>query len=69
MFDKVVIGIGINDKTSYFPVDKRVAWIRRVLKMSGTGWKSKPLRDLRLISARVRGALYSQGLRTAADFE
>ncbi len=42
MFDKVVVGIGINTtKSSYFPIEKRVQWIQRVFRGHGGKGRSE----------------------------
>jgi pantetheine-phosphate adenylyltransferase len=65
MFDKVVVGIGINTtKSSYFPIEKRVKWIQTVCRdMEGRV-------EVTIDFCKVEKARYIlRGLRTAADFE
>jgi len=71
MFDKVVIGIGTNTtKSSYFPIEKRVAWIRRVFADVGDRVVVKTFTGLTVDFCKDEKASYIlRGLRTAADFE
>jgi len=70
LFDKIIVAIGVNaDKTGYFPVEKRLAWLKQVFS------------DLPQVSiesyngltvdfcTRVNAAYIIRGLRTSADFE
>ncbi|HOW30887.1 MAG TPA: pantetheine-phosphate adenylyltransferase [Bacteroidales bacterium] len=70
LFDHIIIAIGTNqDKTGYFPLDKRLHWIgqvfgdcRQVSVESYTG--------LTVDFCRQKNALHIiRGLRTSADFE
>jgi len=71
MFDKVVVGIGVNTtKTGFFPVDKRVTWIRRVFEDTGGRVEVKTFTGLTVDFCKSEKAHYIlRGLRTAADFE
>jgi pantetheine-phosphate adenylyltransferase len=71
MFDKVVIGIGTNTtKASYFPIEKRVEWIRRVFADVGDRVTVKTFMGLTVDFCKDEKASYIlRGLRTAADFE
>ena len=71
MFDKVVVGIGINTtKTSFFPIEKRVAWINRVFADTGNRVVAKTFTGLTIDFCKNEKAHYIlRGLRTAADFE
>jgi pantetheine-phosphate adenylyltransferase len=71
MFDRVVIGIGINTtKSSFFPVEKRVEWIRRVFMDTEGRVVVKTFTGLTIDFCKSEKAHYIlRGLRTAADFE
>jgi pantetheine-phosphate adenylyltransferase len=71
MFDKVVIGIGVNTtKSGFFPVDKRASWIRRVFEDTGGRVEVKTFSGLTVDFCKSEQARFIlRGLRTAADFE
>ena len=71
IFDKVVIGIGYNTaKTAYFPIEKRIAWIRMVFDGMEDRVEVKSFRGLTVDFCRAENAGYIlRGLRTASDFE
>ncbi len=70
LFDKVVVGIGYNSrKKGFFPLEKRIDWIREVFadepKVSVVAYEG-----LTVDFAKSQNAKYIlRGLRTAADFE
>src|SRR5512133_418470 len=71
MFDKVVVGIGINTtKSSFFPIEKRVRWIERVFKDTEGRVEVRTFSGLTVDFCKAEKARYIlRGLRTAADFE
>lgn len=71
MFDKVVVGIGVNTtKSSFFPIEKRVQWIQRVFKDTEGRVEVKTFTGLTIDFCKTEKARYIlRGLRTAADFE
>jgi pantetheine-phosphate adenylyltransferase len=71
MFDKVVVGIGINTtKSSFFPIEKRVKWIQRVFSDKEDRVEVKTFTGLTIDFCKAENARYIlRGLRTAADFE
>lgn len=71
MFDKVVVGIGVNTtKLSFFPIEKRVQWIQRVFKDTEGRVEVKTFTGLTIDFCKTEKARYIlRGLRTAADFE
>jgi pantetheine-phosphate adenylyltransferase len=71
MFDKVVVGIGINTtKSSFFPIEKRVQWIQRVFQDMEGRVEVKTFAGLTIDFCKTEKARYIlRGLRTAADFE
>jgi len=70
LFDRIIVAIGLNaEKQSYFPVEKRIEWIR--LTFSG---EAKILVEkysgLTVEYCREKGVTHIvRGLRTSADFE
>ena len=70
MFDKVIIAVGFNsNKKEFFPIDKRVEWIREVF-WDNPSISVKKYDGLTVEFAAEVGAKYIlRGLRTAADFE
>ncbi|MBC8321566.1 MAG: pantetheine-phosphate adenylyltransferase [Bacteroidetes bacterium] len=70
MFDKVIIGIGINsEKKSMFTLEQRISWINAIFKS-----EPKVIVDsytgLTVDFCRQKNAHYIlRGLRTSADFE
>ena len=69
LFDKIIIAIGSNaDKTGYFPVEKRLEWIRTVFA-DCPGISVESYQGLTVDFCRERNAKYLiRGLRTSADF-
>lgn len=70
LFDEIVIGIGNNtSKNSYFPVDKRFAFIEKVFsaepRVSVTVYEGLTIDFCK----RMNANFIIRGLRTAADFE
>src|SRR4030042_69678 len=70
MFDKIIIAIGFNTtKTAYFPLDKRIAWIKKVFADTDRV-EVYSFKGLTVDYCKSVGAKYIlRGLRTAADFE
>ena len=70
LFDRIIIAIGTNaDKTGYFPVEKRLGWIRAVFS-DCPAISVESYQGLTVDFCRERGAQYLiRGLRTSADFE
>jgi pantetheine-phosphate adenylyltransferase len=70
LFDKIIIAVGFNsNKKEYFPIDKRVQWIRDVF-WDNPKISVKKYESLTVEFASEVGANYIlRGLRTAADFE
>ena len=71
MFDKVVVGIGVNTtKTGFFPIEKRVEWIQKVFEDAAGRVEVKTFTGLTVDFCKSEKARYIlRGLRTAADFE
>jgi pantetheine-phosphate adenylyltransferase len=71
IFDRVVIGIGFNTtKTAYFPIEKRIEWIRKVFVDMKDRVEVKSFKGLTVDFCRAENAGYIlRGLRTASDFE
>jgi len=70
VFDKIIVAIGENsEKTSYFDIDKRIAWIEKVFasepKVSVDKYTGLTVDYCKVINARF----ILRGLRTSADFE
>lgn len=70
IFHKVIIGIGYNTtKTAYFPIEKRIEWIRKVFDQEDRV-EVKSFRGLTVDFCKAEDALFIlRGLRTASDFE
>lgn len=70
IFDKIIVAIGSNvDKTSFFPLEKRMLWIKDVFKDYPTV-EVKEYKGLTIDFCKNLGAKYIlRGLRTSADFE
>jgi pantetheine-phosphate adenylyltransferase len=70
MFDTIVIAIGFNTtKTEYFPLNKRIAWIKKVFTDTDRV-TVQTYKGLTVDFCKSVGSLYIlRGLRTAADFE
>ncbi len=70
LFDKIIVAIGVNEeKKSFFPLEKRKAWIETVFASAGqvevvtyTGLTVHLCRELNV-------GFILRGLRTSADFE
>jgi pantetheine-phosphate adenylyltransferase len=71
MFDKVVVGIGINTtKSGFFPIEKRLEWIKKVFEDTAGRVEVKTFTGLTVDFCKNERARYIlRGLRTAADFE
>ncbi len=71
IFDKIIIGIGYNtNKTDYFPVEKRIRWIRRVFDDLADRVEVTSFKGLTTDFCRLNKIPFIlRGLRTAADFE
>lgn len=70
LFDNIIIAIGTNqDKSGYFPVEKRLEWIRTVFSDCPTV-SVESYHGLTVDFCRQKQADYLiRGLRTSADFE
>ncbi len=70
LFDKVIIGIGHNiNKEYYFPLEKRVEWIKKVFK-GNSKVEVKTYAGLTVDFCKQVDARYIlRGLRTSSDFE
>jgi len=71
LFDKLYIAIGINSdkKDAYFPLEKRLNWIKKVFQ-SEPKIEVITYQGLTVDLCKNRGAKYIlRGLRTSADFE
>jgi pantetheine-phosphate adenylyltransferase len=70
MFDKIIIAIGVNAKKSgFFPVEKRLQWIREVFEFDDKVVVST-YSGLTVDFCKENNANYLlRGLRTSADFE
>lgn len=70
LFDKIIVAIGVNaEKSGYFPMEKRLGWIRQVFgdlpQVSVESYNG-----LTVDFCSKMGASYIiRGLRTSADFE
>lgn len=71
VFDRVIIGIGFNTtKTAYFPLEKRIEWIKKVFENMKDRVEVKSFKGLTVDFCRAENAGYIlRGLRTASDFE
>lgn len=70
LFDEIIVAIGLNvDKSAYFPIEKRLQWIREVFqdipKVTVTGYSGLTVDFCR----KVHALYILRGLRTSADFE
>ena len=70
VFDKIIVAIGENsEKTSYFDIDKRIAWIEKVFasepKVSVDKYTGLTVDYCKVVNA----GFILRGLRTSADFE
>lgn len=70
IFDKIIVAIGKNvDKTSFFPIEKRLIWIKEVFK-DYPCIEVCEYSGLTIDFCKSKGARYIlRGLRTSADFE
>ncbi len=70
LFDKIIISIGFNiNKSGYFPLEKRMQWIRDVFENESKIMVSS-YSQLTIDYCKEVGAQYIlRGLRTSADFE
>ena len=70
LFDKIIIAIGHNiNKEYYFPLEKRVEWIKRIFK-GNSKVEVKTYKGLTVDFCKQVNARYIlRGLRTSSDFE
>lgn len=70
LFDEIVVAVGYNsNKSDFFPVDQRVAWIRDVFSDTNR-IKVEKYQGLTVDFARSISATHLlRGIRTSADFE
>lgn len=70
LFDHIIVAIGVNqDKTGYFPLEKRLEWIRLVFS-DCPSVSVESYNGLTVDFCLRRNASYLiRGLRTSADFE
>ena len=70
MFDKIIVAIGKNaDKKNFFPLEKRIEWIKAVFKDNPSITVSE-YSGLTIDFCKSVNAQYLlRGLRTSADFE
>lgn len=70
LFDKIIVGIGENpEKKSYFPLDQRINWIKKVFK-NEKKVVVKKYTGLTIEFCKQENAQYIiRGLRTSADFD
>ncbi len=70
MFDKIIVAIGKNaDKKNFFPIEKRIAWLKTVFK-DYPSIEVSEYSGLTIDFCKSVGAQYIlRGLRTSADFE
>ena len=70
LFDSIVVAIGENsEKSGYFPLEKRMEWLRRIFS-SEPKVKVASYSGLTIDYCQQTGAKYIlRGLRTAADFD
>jgi pantetheine-phosphate adenylyltransferase len=70
LFDHIIVAIGVNqDKAGYFPVEKRLEWIRTVFS-DCPSVSVESYNGLTVDFCQNKGATYLiRGLRTSADFE
>jgi len=71
VFDKVIVSIGQNTtKTAYFPIEKRIDWIKKVFADYDERVEVISFKGLTVDFCRSNDARFIlRGLRTAADFE
>jgi pantetheine-phosphate adenylyltransferase len=70
LFDQIIVAIGINaDKASYFPLEKRLEWIKTVFQ-DNPAVLVESYQGLTVDFCRQKKAAYLiRGLRTSSDFE
>jgi len=70
LFDKIIVAIGVNaEKSGYFPVEKRLGWIKQVFS-DVPQLIVESYNGLTVDFCQHMDALYIiRGLRTSADFE
>ena len=70
LFDEIIVAVGINStKSSFFPIEKREAWIKKVFA-DESKIKVMNYTGLTVDLCKKTGANYIlRGLRTSADFE
>ncbi|MFZ4399254.1 MAG: pantetheine-phosphate adenylyltransferase [Bacteroidales bacterium] len=70
LFDKIIVAIGKNaDKKNFFPIEKRIEWIKTVFK-EYPGITVSEYSGLTIDFCKSVNAQYIlRGLRTSADFE
>jgi pantetheine-phosphate adenylyltransferase len=70
MFDKIIVAIGKNaDKSGYYPLEKRVEWIKTVFKDFATVEVAEYSGLTIDFCKQVNAKYLLRGLRTSADFE
>ena len=70
LFDKIIIAIGSNsDKASFFPVEKRVQWIKQVFEYEEKVVVNQYTGLTVEFCKEVGAQFIIRGLRTSADFE
>ena len=70
LFDKIIVAVGHNqDKTGYFPIDKRLDWLRKSFS-AFENVEIMSYQGLTVDFCKKYGASYIiRGLRTSPDFE
>lgn len=70
IFDRIVVAVGVNaDKTSYFPIEKKLEWLKTVF----SGMPKVQIEFYNGLTVdfcrRMNANYLIRGLRTSADFE
>ena len=70
LFDKIIVAVGQNqDKTGYFPIEKRLEWLKKSLA-AFSSVEIMSYQGLTVDFCKKNNASYIiRGLRTSADFE